>query len=196
MMKQPRPLTSPRLETARLVLRLADERDVDAIVAYYQENREFLKPFDPRRPEGFFGRRFWAGQVGRSLADFRAERAVRLFLFLPGEQEVVGTANFTQIQRGVAHSCTLGYGLSARHQGRGLMTEALTAAIELIFDELRLHRVEASYMPHNRRSGNLLRRLGFTVHGYARDLLLIDGRWEDHVLTSLINERWSAPGSA
>ena len=28
------------------------------------------------------------------------------------------------------------------------------------------------------------------VEGYARDFLQINGRWEDHVLTSLTNPAW------
>lgn len=42
-------------------------------------------------------------------------------------------------------------------------------------------------MPANRRSGALLARLGFEQEGYARDYLMINGRWEDHVLTALLN---------
>jgi ribosomal-protein-alanine N-acetyltransferase len=48
----------------------------------------------------------------------------------------------------------------------------------------------ANYIPVNERSGRLLRRLGFTVEGYARDYLLIAGKWEDHVLTALANADW------
>jgi ribosomal-protein-alanine N-acetyltransferase len=48
----------------------------------------------------------------------------------------------------------------------------------------------ANYMPHNRRSGNVLKRLGFVVEGYARDYLMINGKWEDHIFTSLINPHW------
>ncbi|MGL4717164.1 MAG: 30S ribosomal protein S5 alanine N-acetyltransferase, partial [Aeromonas sp.] len=43
------------------------------------------------------------------------------------------------------------------------------------------------YMPANQRSGALLERLGFEREGFARAYLLINGRWEDHILTSLIN---------
>jgi len=57
-----------------------------------------------------------------------------------------------------------------------------------------VHRIHANYMPHNRRSGAVLRRLGFVVDGFARDYLQINGRWEDHVLTSLINPRDAAAG--
>lgn len=48
----------------------------------------------------------------------------------------------------------------------------------------------ANYMPHNRRSGNVLKSLGFNIEGYARDYLYINGYWEDHILTSLTNKNW------
>ena len=73
-----------------------------------------------------------------------------------------------------------------------MMAEALAGAIDFAFDSLHLHRIEANYMPHNRRSGNTLRRLGFVVEGYARDYLLINGKWEDHILTSLSNPHWES----
>ena len=74
-----------------------------------------------------------------------------------------------------------------------LMTEAVAAAIRYAFEDLRLHRVKAAYLPTNERSGRLLRRLGFVVEGYARDYLLIQGRWQDQVLVALINPDWRAP---
>lgn len=181
----------PRLETERLVVRLATEADVPAVVAYLRENRDFLRPYEPRRPDAFFEERFWQAQVRQSMLDYHTDRACRFFLFLraPGDP-VIGTANFTRIERGVSHSCVLGYGLSEAHQGLRYMREALGAALDFMFGPMRLHRVEANYMPHNRRSGNLLRSLGFVVEGYARDYLRIDDRWEDHVLTSRTNARW------
>ena len=189
MNMQPADIT-PYLETRRLVLRLGSDDDLPEIVRYFRENREFLKPFDPSRPESFYEPGFWSTQVRQSLVDSRLDRAVRFFLFLRGEDRIVGTANFTQIQRGVSHSCVLGYGLDRNRQGEGLMREALEGAIEHMFQDRQLHRIEANYLPHTVRSGRLLRRLGFTVHGYARDYLLIDGEWQDHVLSSLLNPRW------
>jgi len=40
------------------------------------------------------------------------------------------------------------------------------------------------------RSGKLLRRQGFVVEGYSRDYLRIDGEWQDHIRTALVNPRW------
>ena len=57
-----------------------------------------------------------------------------------------------------------------------------------LFQELRMHRIMANYLPTNERSGSLLRRLGFKVEGYARDYIYINGAWRDHILTSLVND--------
>ena len=69
------------------------------------------------------------------------------------------------------------------------MTEALRLGIRYMFDEMHLHRISANYMPHNTPSAAVLKRLGFTVEGYARDYLQIEGRWQDHILTSLLESR-------
>ena len=70
------------------------------------------------------------------------------------------------------------------------MYEALQLTNRYVFEETRLHRIMAGYLPHNDRSGNLLQRLGFEREGYARKYLKINGVWEDHILTSLINSQF------
>ena len=181
------------LYAERAVVRTATPADVPAITRYFRENRAFLAPWEPRRVERFYTDEFWAEQVRRNLEEAENDRSLRLFLF-PNDapDEVIGTVGFTEFVRGVFHACYLGYGLAAAREGRGYMREALAAAIPHVFGELRMHRIMANYLPHNRRSGNLLKSLGFQVEGYARDYLLIDGRWEDHVLTSLTNPDWRA----
>ncbi len=71
------------------------------------------------------------------------------------------------------------------------MFEALTAAIRYMQRTQHIHRIMANYMPHNQRSGDLLARLGFEKEGYAKDYLLIDGEWRDHVLTALTTRDWT-----
>ncbi|MBI4865389.1 MAG: GNAT family N-acetyltransferase [Candidatus Wallbacteria bacterium] len=187
----------PVLETERLVVRLGAESEAARILRYFDENRDHLAPTDPIRPDGFFTESYWRSQLARNTEDFLAGRSMRTFLFPRSEpHRVIGTANLSEIIRGCFHSCFLGYGIEAASEGRGLMHEALSALIRHAFESLGLHRVSANYMPHNVRSGRLLRRLGFAVDGYARDYLLIAGRWEDHVLTSLLNPAWRPPDPA
>jgi ribosomal-protein-alanine N-acetyltransferase len=106
-------------------------------------------------------------------------------------RRVIGNLSLTQITRGPAHHCVMGYSLAEGLQGKGYMLEAVRGAVGYAFGELGLHRIAAGYMPHNRRSATVLRRAGFTVEGYARDYLRIDGQWEDHILTGIVNPSWS-----
>jgi ribosomal-protein-alanine N-acetyltransferase len=181
------------IETERLVLGLPEPVDAGAIVAYYTENRAHLEPWSPSWPAGFFTEDFWRDQARSARQDFRAGTAVRMMIALRAEpRHIIGNLSLTQVYRGPAHHCVVGYSLAEKSQGHGYMLEAVRAAVAYAFDELGLHRVTAGYMPHNRRSAAVLRRAGFTVEGYARDYIRIDGQWEDHILTAIVNPRWSA----
>lgn len=103
---------------------------------------------------------------------------------------MLGIANLTRFQGSPAYSCNLGYSLVRSAQGHGLMSEALAAIIRCAFEEWNVHRIQAAYMNRNHRSGNVLRRLGFHVEGSARDYLLINGKWEDHIITAKLNAHW------
>jgi ribosomal-protein-alanine N-acetyltransferase len=176
------------IETDRLLLRPPRPADIAALIRYYSENHDHLAPWEPLWPEGFLTERFWQAQLAHQEEQARTGTALRLLMFRRAARKpVIGSINFTAIQRGAFQACTLGYGLAESEQGQGYMTEALRAALAHVFQELRLHRVMANYIPRNARSGRLLGRLGFVIEGYARDYLLVNGRWEDHVLTSLIN---------
>jgi [ribosomal protein S5]-alanine N-acetyltransferase len=187
------PLDPPVLTTERLVVRFATRADVPAILHYFHENEAHLAGSRPLPPADFYTEAFWERFVDLALAELRQDRAARFFAFAAGDAGVVvGSATLTQIFRGPAQYCVLGYGLGKAFEGRGLMRETLEAVIGYGFGELNLHRIMANHVPRNERSGGLLRRLGFVVEGYARDYLLLDGRWEDHVLTSLTNPDWRA----
>jgi ribosomal-protein-alanine N-acetyltransferase len=179
------------IETGRLLIRVPRLSDVGALIDYYAENQDHLTPWEPLWPEGFLTEAFWRAQLGRYEEQARSGIALRLLIFERGRSgRLTGTVNFTGIQHGAFEGCHLGYGLAAAAEGRGYMTEALQGAIGHVFAELGLHRVMAAYMPRNVRSARVLARLGFVIEGYARDYLLVSGRWEDHVLTSLINPSW------
>jgi [ribosomal protein S5]-alanine N-acetyltransferase len=181
----------PFITSDRLLLRLATTYDIPQIINYFTHNKTYLTPFYPQWNEKFFTEEYWQIQVEIDLQEFLNYLALKLFIFLQSEPtRIIGNINFRNIILGSAQFCSVGYSIAETEQSKGYMTEALNAAIEYVFQELNLHRIMANYMPHNQRSGNLLKRLGFFVEGYARDYLLINGQWEDHILTSLINPNW------
>jgi [ribosomal protein S5]-alanine N-acetyltransferase len=187
-------LALPTLTTERLIVRLAEPADRDALIAYYQNNNGHLAPFSPLWPEDFFTKGFWERQINQNVEEFLTDVSARMFVFEKAEPgPVIGNVSLGGILRSAAQFGYLGYGIAQDKQGQGMMAEAVQAIIDLGFGELNLHRIMANYVPTNERSGKLLRRLGFTVEGYARDYLNLNGRWQDHILTSLTNPHWQAP---
>jgi ribosomal-protein-alanine N-acetyltransferase len=187
-------LTPPQLETPRLILRLPTKEDVPEILRYYTENQQHLTPFEPLRTQEFYTKQYWFCEVSQRLMEFKGDRSCKLFLFnRENPSEIIGSANFANFIRGMSHSCSLGYSLAASQEGKGYMSEALKVAIDYVFNSLNLRRITAAYIPHNQRSGKLLKRLGFRVDGFCQDYVMINGEWEDHILTSLINYNWQFP---
>jgi ribosomal-protein-alanine N-acetyltransferase len=184
--------TVKSIETRRLTIRLPQIADVPEVIRYYQENRIHLQPFSPAFAPDFLETATWLEQVGVRARELEAGDSFRAFLFeRDSAVRILGNINLTQVQRGAFHSCVLGYNLAAAEQGKGYMTEAVNGAVAFAFDVWNLHRVAASYMPRNSRSAAVLQRCGFRIDGRAPAYLFINGRWEDHVLTSITNPEWS-----
>ena len=102
---------------------------------------------------------------------------------------IVAVCSLTNITLGSFQACNLGYCVSKCYEGQGVMTELCHHAIKYTFETVGLNRIMANYMKKNRRSERLLYKLGFKKEGVAEKYLLINGQWEDHVLTSLINPK-------
>jgi [ribosomal protein S5]-alanine N-acetyltransferase len=183
----------PMLTTERVrLVRMAPGHGA-MLAAFFRRNDRHLAPWDPPRPTGITEAAYWESECERAAEDFDSGAVVR-WLMLPREQSqpLIGRINFTQIVRGPFQSCMLGYAIDAAHEGRGLMREALEAAIAVMFTSLGLHRIQANYVVDNARSGGLLARLGFVREGLARNYLFINGAWRDHVLTARLNTDFDA----
>lgn len=183
-------LTTARLRLVPLAGSLAD-----ALARYRQRNRARFSAVGPPVPEGP-ALSDWAREAAvRSERDWAAGLAFRFVLRARdgGDGELLGHVGFTEVVRGPLQACNLGFGLDEAQVGKGLMREALEAAIAFAFETKRLHRISANHLPTNERSARTLRALGFVPEGYARDYLFVCGAWRDHVLTALTNSKLVTP---
>ena len=181
--------------TARLRLQAGDLSLAAALADFHRRNRAHLAPWDPPTPPEFFGVKAQAERIAQGLRAFDSGQALRWWLSPADDPgRVIGSVHLSQISRGVSQSASLGYALDGALQGRGLMHEALQAALEEAFSpRVNLHRVQAGVRPENARSLAVLSRLGFEDEGLAREYLFIDGAWRDHRLLALRNPGFQAP---
>ena len=149
--------------------------------------REFLKPWQEARPDSYFtlaAQRRVLEQVtaGATRIDFG--------VFVNATDELVGRVQLSGIAPAPFESAYLGYSVSEGHNGRGYATEAVRQTLEIAFEELGLHRVQAAVMPINPASIRVLEKTGFREEGLALRYLQINGVWEDHKLFAITAEEW------
>ncbi|ELF6479610.1 ribosomal protein S5-alanine N-acetyltransferase [Vibrio fluvialis] len=173
-----------------IILRTAEFDDAARIANYFTVNRDYLKPWEPKREEAFFSELGWQQRLIKLSELHKMSLGFYLLIIDADSDEMLGTISFSNISRFPFYACNVGYSLAEQAQGKQVMTRALKMACDYMFNEQNLHRVMASYMPHNKRSEAVLQRLGFVHEGQAKDYLLIDGQWQDHNLTSLVNPNW------
>ena len=161
------------------------------VAAYYTDNRAHLEPWEPKRDADFYAIKQIRARLDSAAANFYNGTSYSFAILDNRTGLMIGICNFSNVVRGVFQACHLGYAIAAEYEGKGLMSEALRAGITFMFDTVGLHRIMANYMPNNERSARLLAKLGFEKEGYAKSYLMIEGRWQDHVLTSLINPKSS-----
>jgi ribosomal-protein-alanine N-acetyltransferase len=108
-------------------------------------------------------------------------------VILNEEGEVTGRITLDAITFGAFQSCTIGYWVALENNGRGLATAAVARMVQIAFDELGLHRIEAGTLLDNLRSQRVLATNGFIQYGLAPQFIKIAGRWQDHLLFQLLN---------
>lgn len=177
------------IETERLMLKTLYENGAEAVIEYFFRNREFLEEWEPKRDAGFYTRERQAAELSFEQREMDAGRMLKLWIFKKDDGKLIGSLGFSNIVRGVFLSCFLGYRLDKDEINKGYMTESIKAALDVIFGEYKLHRVEANIIPRNKRSLRVAGKLGFINEGISRKYLRINGVWEDHMHMVLLNEK-------
>lgn len=176
-------------ETQRLYLKIIDNSKSQQVLDYYMRNKEFLCKYEEERDSNFYKIETHQQNINNDLVEIKEGNSLKLWIYDKNDDsKIIGAINFTNIIRGSFLSCFLGYKLDKDEINKGYMTEALKKSIEIIFNEFKLHRIEANIMPSNNRSLEVVKKLNFREEGIALNYLKINGKWEDHIHMVLLNE--------
>ncbi len=83
---------------------------------------------------------------------------------------------------------TIGFQLIKDYWGRGYMHEGLQAFLKFCFSELGFNRIEAQTFVENERGIKVLEKLEFVREGRLRENFLIDEKFEDSFLYSMLKK--------
>jgi ribosomal-protein-alanine N-acetyltransferase len=179
-----------RLVGDRVYLRQPERGDYEDWASLRARSRGFLTPWEPTWPHDALSRASYRARLARYAEDWRTDQGYNFFIFANHSDALTGGVGLSNLRRGVAETASLGYWIGEPFARQRYMSAALPLVLDFAFDRLRLHRVEAACLPTNVPSRALLLRTGFQQEGYARNYLLIDGKWQDHLLFAILREDW------
>ena len=151
-----------------------------------KKNELYLQPWEPLWSINELERSSFVKRVRMFERLSHNDQAYSFLIFKSDSEDFIGEVNISNVQRGIIQSCSIGYWIAKDCEGKGMMSESLELIKEFIFNELKLHRIEAVCLPYNNPSLKVLLKNGFIKEGTARKLLKINDKWQDHIVLSFI----------
>lgn len=160
-------------------IKLLTPEHAQNLLDYYIRNKKHLEPFEPLRDNSFYTYEVQKNILSDSYRQFLNGTAVDLGIFK--DDYLIGKLKLSNIVYGIFKSGILGYSIDKDEQGKGYMKEAVNLVVNYAFEDLDLHRVEASALVDNEPSKHVLIGCGFTELGINKKYLYINGGWKDHI---------------
>lgn len=179
-----------KLSQDQIYIRSFAPSDAEALHELRLRNREFVRPYEPIRPESDFTLQAVKAQLDGAIADFEAGKSYSFGVFMCEQDQLIGRTNLSNVVRGAWQNATIGYFLDQQHNGKGYMSEAVKLAVQFAFEHAGLHRVQGAVMPRNIGSIKVLQKAGFRFEGMSLRYLQINGVWEDHNIYAITAEDW------
>lgn len=183
--RQPKMSGFEKINTQRLIIRIAIPEDAEAIYAYRSDIIE-------NQYQGWFPNSVnevydYLNGMPKSLdiADVCFQFAIISIhdKRLIGDMGIIFTGH-NQLQTEVG--CTL----HKDFQGKGYATEALKAMVNYLFFHLNKHRIIASIDPRNSSSIRLIDRLGFRKEAHFKESYYLRGEWVDDIIYAMLSKEW------
>ncbi len=167
--------------TERLFLITPSKHYLDSLLEYHKRNKDFLEKWEPEHSEAFYTKSYQKRWIKDEQRELKKLAGVCFLIVKKEEPEkVIGSVKLSGILYGNFCSCYLGYRLDKDECNKGYMTEAVIEVLNIAFDDLNLHRVEASIIPENDASRAVLTKAGFRYIGRSDGYLKINGDWQAH----------------
>ena len=167
-------------------LRLPREEDAQGLFDQINSERERFEPW-MEWIHSFHTVEHELEFIRTRLAQYAVGSNIQFFVWHKGR--IVGSTGTDVIDRDNG-AAEIGYMIFREFEGTGLAYRSVTALITHLIEVEGIHRIVAKVMPANKRSNDLVRRLGFTYEGIQRETYKLQGKYEDLGIHSILAEEW------
>lgn len=154
-----------RIETDRLILRRYKIEDADAMYKNWASDSEVTKflTWQPH-PSVEVSR----GIIENWLKEYSDKKYYQWAIVLKDNgNEPIGDISVVHMNEDIS-MVHIGYCLGRAWWRRGIMSEALKAVMDFMFDTVEVNRVEARHDPRNPNSGKVMQKCGMKYEGTLR----------------------------
>ncbi len=188
--------SAPALTGRRVLLRPLLPSDFEAWREVRVRSRDWLVKWEPRplpgQPDATEDRRVFAARCGARERERQLGSGYGFGIFIGEDRErFAGEINLGTVQRGPYQNAYVGYWIDEAAAGHSYVPEAFVVLCRFAFEDLALHRLQASIIPRNSPSHRVAEKLGLRNEGTAVRYLQINGVWEDHVRYAITAEEWA-----
>ena len=183
---QQRALLSLPRSTRRLLLRPFRHGDEAAVLAY--RGRDDVCRYLPVDPIDAAGAR--ALIEDQMTATQIVADGDRIVLAVEHDGHVIGDV-LVRTAKIADKQAEIGWVFNPGWHGHGYATEAARELIQLVFDDLGMHRVWAQLDPQNVPSARVCERLGLRQEAHLREESWFKGRWGDLAIYALLRSQWA-----
>jgi len=175
-----------RIETERLVIRELHDDDrvaLHAVESTPEVNR--YQAYDPHTEEAS------RDLIARAKREASCEPRTLYDLAVTwrGDDRLLGRGGFRRSGHEL-RSGELWCVLAPAEHGRGIVTEAARAILELAFGGLGMHRLFGDCDPRNTASARLMERLGMRREAHHVQNVWAKGEWCDSWVYALLGDEW------
>jgi ribosomal-protein-alanine N-acetyltransferase len=171
----------PTLQTERLLLRAISHEDTPEMFRLRTDER-VMRYIGRPRPRDMQDITEMIQRIQDMVHD---NQGITWAISLKESGKLIGTIGFWQLQM-EHYRAEIGYMLDPDFQGRGIMKEALAAAIDYAWNVMKAHTVDANVDPENTASRKFLEKNGFEQEAYFRENFFWNGKFLDTVVYGIV----------
>lgn len=130
------------------------------------------------------------GIIAKWIEEYKEDNVYDWVIELKELDEVIGGISIVHLDERNS-SCEIGYCMSSKYWGRGIMTESLKAVINFLFSEVGFNRIEAKHDTKNIGSGKVMAKSGMKYEGTLRQVKLRNNiEFYDLAIYSILKSEW------
>lgn len=149
-------MTTPELETERLVLRAVHEKDINEIFHCWMQDEDVSRYMYWRASSDINETKKF---VAFELGEIESDTWYRWIIILRETSEIIGTCLVYENEE--ENSWDISYNLGKKYWGKGYMSEAMNKVMNYAKEVLHVNECIAIHAIENPASGRIIQKLGF-----------------------------------